>query len=176
MARIACMLTALVCAVSIALHPASAAAGGSARGASVAGAGSSVRRSKTIPPGSRILRISMHGSLEGEQPKQRPLLVTSAKKIDEVIALLGALPTTRPGIRSCPADFGIRVRLAFRTSHGTTPLALAEVDPQGCGGVQLTIGDTPQPELEGGSSLIRQIDHVLGVKLDVSPVSHRSSR
>jgi hypothetical protein len=176
MARIACMLTALICAVPIALHPASAAAGGSAGGALAAGSASSERTSKTIPRGARILRISVHGSLEGEQPTQRPLLVTSVRKIDEIVALLDALPAAQPGIRSCPADFGIEVRLAFRTAHGTTPLALAEVDPQGCGGVRLAIGDKPQPGLEGGRSLIRQIDRVLGVKLDVSPVSRRPSR
>jgi hypothetical protein len=119
----------------------------------------------------------VHGSLEGERPTQRPLLVTSVRKIDEIVALLGALPAAQPGIRSCPADFGIEVRLAFYSGHGTTPpLALAEVDPEGCGGVRLTIGDKPQPGLEGGRSLIRQIDRVLGVELDVSPVSHQASR
>jgi hypothetical protein len=118
----------------------------------------------------------VHGSLAGESPTQRPLLVTSVKKIHEVVALLDALPAAQPGIRSCPADFGIEVRLAFYTGHGTTLLALAEVDPQGCGGVRLAIGDKPQPGLEGGRSLIRQIDRVLGVELDVSPVSRQPSR
>ena len=130
--------------------------------------------SETIPPGSRILRISVHGSLKGEQPRQRPLLITSAKKIDEVVALLNALPVAQPGVRKCPADFGIRVRLAFYTHHGTVPLTFAEIDPEGCGGVGLTIRGTQQPGLEGGSELIEQIDHVLGVKIATTP-AHRSS-
>jgi hypothetical protein len=215
MARIACMLAALICAVLIGDGAVSAAAGNSARAARlrfgvetiewppVAGV-LSVRRlaievvrlpdgstglradaqvvwvtphpaSETIPPGSHILRISVHGSLKGEQPTQRALRVTSAKKIDEVVALLNALPADQPGFRSCPADFGIGVRLAFYTKRGAAPLAVAEVDPQGCGGVQLRIRGRPQPGLEGGSSLIQQIDDVLGVKLNTSPPRHPSS-
>jgi hypothetical protein len=125
--------------------------------------------SETIPPGSRILRISVHGSLKGEQPTQRPLRVTSTKKIEKIVALLNALPAAQPGAKSCPADFGIDVRLAFYASRGAPPLAVAGIDPQGCGGVQLKIYGKRQPGLESGSSLIQQIDHVLGVKLDVSP-------
>jgi hypothetical protein len=129
---------------------------------------------ETIPPDSHLLRISVHGSLKDEQPTQRPLSVTSVKKINAIVALLNALPAAQPGLRGCPADFGIGVRLAFYARRGVAPLALAEVDPQGCGGVQLTIGGTQQPGLEGGSSLIQQINHVLGVKLDTIPAYHSS--
>jgi hypothetical protein len=132
--------------------------------------------SETIPAGSRILRISVHGSLKDEQPKQRVLHVTSAKKIDEVVALLNALPASQPGLRRCPIDFGIRVRLAFYTSRASPPLAVADVDPQGCGNVELTIRGRPQPALEGGSLLIQQIDHVLGVKLNTTPPRLPSTR
>jgi hypothetical protein len=125
--------------------------------------------SETIPPGSRILRISVHGSLPGEQPTQRPLRVTSTKKIEEIVALLDALSAAQPGARSCPADFGIDVRLAFYASRGAPSLAVAGIDPQGCGGVQLRIAGKRQPGLASGGSLIQQIDHVLGVKLGVSP-------
>jgi len=124
---------------------------------------------ETIPPGSHLLRISVHGSLKDERPTQRPLSVTSVTKIDAIIALLDALPAAQPGVRNCPADFGVSVRLAFYAGHGRRPLALAEVDPQGCGGVQLTIGGTQQPALEGGSELAQKIDHVLGVKLHTRP-------
>lgn len=128
--------------------------------------------SETIPPGSRLLRISVNGSLKEEQPKQRPLVVTTARKIRAIVALLDALPAAQPGVRSCPADFGIRVRLAFYAGHGRRPLVLAVVDPHGCGGVQLTIGGTQQPALQGGGELIGRIDHVLGVKLHTRPVRH----
>lgn len=132
--------------------------------------------SEAIPLGAHILRISVHGSLKGEQPAQRPLRVTSAKKIAEVVAALDSLPATQPGLLNCPADFGISVRLAFYASRSAPPLALADVDPQGCGGVRLTIDGTPQPGLEGGGQLIQQIDRALGVKLATSPPRHPSTR
>ncbi len=125
--------------------------------------------SETIPRGSHLLRVSVHGSLKREQPTQRPFSVTSSKRINAIVALLNALPAGQPGLRSCPADFGIRVRLAFYARPGVAPLAVAEVDPQGCGGVELTIGGQPQPGLESGALLIAQVDHILGVKLKTSP-------
>jgi hypothetical protein len=130
--------------------------------------------SETIPPGGHLLRISVHGSLKDEQPTQRPLSVTSLKKINAIVALLNALPVAQPGLRSCPVDRGIGVRLAFYARRGVAPLAVASVDPEGCGEVALTIDGTQQPGLEGGSSLIQQIDHMLGVKLDISPAHHSS--
>ncbi len=132
--------------------------------------------SEVIPPaGARILRISVHGSLKGEQPAQRPLRVTSTEKIARIVAALNALPAVQPGLRNCPADFGISVRLAFYATRDAPPSAVAEVDPEGCGWVQLTIGDARQPGLEGGSQLIQRIDRVLGVKLDTSPPRHPST-
>jgi hypothetical protein len=123
---------------------------------------------ETIPQGSHLLRVSVHGSLKGEQPTQRPLSVTSLKKINAIVALLNALPASQPGLRSCPIDRGIRVRLAFYARRGVAPLAVADVNPEGCGGVALTIGGTPQPELESGA-LLKQVDHLLGVKLNTDP-------
>jgi hypothetical protein len=130
--------------------------------------------SETIPRGARVLRISVHSSIAANLPRQRPLRFTAIGKIEKVVALLNALPVVQPGLRSCPADFGVRVGLAFYTSHVKTPLAVAEVDPQGCGGVQLTIGATQQPALEGGSELIEKIDRVLGVRLDIRRARHSS--
>jgi hypothetical protein len=77
---------------------------------------------------------------------------------------------------ACPADFGIRIRLAF---HGTgrRPLAVALVDPGGCGDVELRIAGRSQPPLTsspfpgsglsgGGGSLVAQLETALGVKLE----------
>ena len=97
--------------------------------------------------------------------------MTSLKKINAIVAPLNALPAAQPGLRSCPAEFGIRVRRAFYARRGVAPLAVADVDPGGCGGVALTIGGTPQPGLESGA-LLGQVDHVLGVKLSTSPLRH----
>lgn len=177
MDRIACVLVALACAVSIgasAVSVAASVADDSTRGALVLPAAVATNESATrtaIPAGSRILRISVHGSFKREQPKQRVLRVTSTKKIDKVVTLLNALPARRLGLR-CAADFGIWVRLAFYTSRVSPPSAVAEVDPQGCGEVEVTISGKSQPALEGGGLLIQRIDHVLGAKLNVRPIFH----
>jgi hypothetical protein len=105
--------------------------------------------SEAIPGGAQLLRISVHSVIAANQPRQRPLRFTSAHKIAQVIALLNSLPAAQPGVTSCPADFGISVRLAFYPAPRASPSAVAEIDPQGCGGVRLTLDGRPQPGLSG---------------------------
>ncbi len=134
--------------------------------------------SETIP-GAHLLRISVHSAIAANQPHQRPLRFTSAHKIAQVIALLNSLPAVQPGVRSCPADFGISVRLAFYQTPRASPSTVAEIDPQGCGGVGLTLNGKPQPGLSSEpppapgqpptGSLIGRIDRTLSVKLRVTP-------
>jgi hypothetical protein len=95
--------------------------------------------------------------------------------------LLNSLPAAQPGIRNCPADFGITVRVAFYPTPRAKPSAVADIDPQGCGGVGLTLNGIPQPALaseplpEPGhpstGSLIARLDRALRVKLHVT--AHR---
>jgi hypothetical protein len=129
--------------------------------------------SETIPPGARLLRISVTSSIPANRPGQRPVRVVSRKRIDAIVTLLNALPTAQPGTRSCPEDPGITLRLALYKRPGATPLALADVDPYGCGGVRLTIGGKAEPPLEGGWTLTGRIDQVLGIKLKLSPAADR---
>jgi hypothetical protein len=135
--------------------------------------------SEAIPGDTHLLRISVHSAIAANQPHQRPLRVTSAHKIAQLIVLLNSLSAAQPGVRSCPADFGISVRLAFYPTFRGSPSAVAEIDPQGCGGVGLTLNGKPQPQLSGEpppmqgqpptGSLIGHIDRTLGVKLRVTP-------
>ena len=126
--------------------------------------------SEVIPPGAHLLRISVHSRIAANQPKQRRLTLTSSKRIDKIVALINALRAAQPGLRNCPADFGIDVRLAFYARRGVLALAVAKVDAEGCSGVALAIGGKAQPELEGWG-LIEGLDHVLGCELDVVPPS-----
>lgn len=135
--------------------------------------------SETIPTSARLLRVSVHSTIAANQPQQRPLRIASQRKIAEVIALLNSLPAAQPGIRSCPADFGITVRLVFYPAPRAKPSAIAVIDPQGCGGVALTLNGAPQPALASeplpepghppAGSLIERIDRALGVKIHVTP-------
>ncbi len=190
MAPIAYKLGALASAVAVASGGVWIATDGSARSASASRPAVTVsisavwvtrrRASETIPPGAHLLRVSVRSQIKGNQPRQRPFSVTSAKEIDGIVALLNALPAAQPGVRSCPVDFGIRVRLVFYARRSSVPSAVAEIDPWGCGGVQMAIGGKPQPPLASGplpgsggrpsrSSLMQQLDHLLGVKLNTSP-------
>jgi hypothetical protein len=137
-----------------------------------AGAGTAQAASEPVPIGARLLRISVSASIKANQPRQRPLTVTSAKKIEKIAASIDALPAERPGLRACPVDFGIRVRLAFYRRRGAAPLAVAEDDPGGCGPVRLTIEGRAQPPLECGAQLLGRVDRVLAVKLDTVPPRH----
>ena len=63
--------------------------------------------SETVPAGARLLRISVSSSIKANQPRQRPLTVTSATKIAKVTALINALPAAQPGrsrVRSTSAS------------------------------------------------------------------------
>jgi hypothetical protein len=122
--------------------------------------------SERIPTGARRLVVSVTAP---GHPHRQSVTVTSRPRIDRVRALLDALPLAQPGVRSCPAGFAVRVRLAFYTRTGRTPLAVAAVDPMGCGGVNLTIRGRVEPPLTGlglpGASLVERIDAAIGVKL-----------
>jgi hypothetical protein len=125
--------------------------------------------SEQLPRAGGVLRVSVLSYLRANQPNQRPFAVRSRREVDAIVTLLNSLPAAQPGTRNCPADFGIRVRLGFYATRDTAPLAVALIDPNGCGGVRLTLAGTQQPGLEGGLSLIHQIDHVLGVRLNLKP-------
>jgi hypothetical protein len=129
--------------------------------------------SESIPAGTRRLWVTVTRS------HVRPLLATSRMRIARVVALLNGLPRFQPGLYACPADFGIRVRLAFYPRRGAPPLAVAVVNPGGCGDVRLSIGGVSQPALTSmgfaGSgrspraSLVRQIETALGLERDALP-------
>jgi hypothetical protein len=129
--------------------------------------------SETIPPGARLLRITVTSGIRANRPRQRPVQVVSRKRIDAIVSLLNALPADQPGLIVCPEDPGIVMRLALYKRRGATPLALATVDPYGCGGVQLSIGGKAEPGLEGGRTLVGRIDSVIAIKLNLSPPGQR---
>lgn len=134
--------------------------------------------SERIPPGARVVRVAVRRELNRRSPTHRSLEVTSTRRIDRVVALLNALPVGQPGVRNCPADFGVWVRLEFDAARGAAPLAVAEIDPNGCGAVRLEIGGRRQPSLESEplssashsrGPLLGQIERILGIHLNTRP-------
>ena len=130
--------------------------------------------SEVIPAGARPLAVSVLTLSHHSPPRQhertpRSFTVTSSKRIDEIAALVNALPVTQPGILKCPADFGTRVKLVFYAHRHSRPLAVIEIDPQGCGEVALTIGGVVQPSLQEGPMLVDQLERVLRRRLRPTP-------
>ena len=111
-----------------------------------------------IPSGARLLRVTVH---RGSRQLQRPVRVTSAAKIDRIRGIVNALPAAQPGSTSCPADTGVAITMRFYRQAHASPLAVAIVSPEGCGGVQLTIGGRPGPLLAGGTTLAAQLRSLL---------------
>jgi hypothetical protein len=121
-------------------------------------------KSEHIPPGPRrlVVRTTRSGRLI-----QGPLTVTSPGAIRRAVSLLNALPADQPGVVACPADFGTLIRLAFyRGAASARPVAVAVIDPSGCGLVGLTIRGRGEPTLGGGLTLAKRLSRVLGVKID----------
>jgi hypothetical protein len=138
--------------------------------------------STTIPSGAHLLSISAHsesvradGALIPESSvlsllERLPSQVTSAARIEAVVALLNGLRVRQPGLTFCPADLGATgVELSLYASPGAAPLAVADIEPEGCARVSLAIDGAPQPALEGGWSLIGQIGEALGVSATSGP-------
>lgn len=116
-----------------------------------------------IPAGARRLVLT---TTQSRRLIQGPLTFRSPGAIHRVVRLLNALPAIQPGVSSCPADSGTLIRLAFYRGMSARPLAMALVDPSGCGVVGLTIRGRREQPLAGGFALARRLSRVLGVKID----------
>ena len=123
--------------------------------------------SERVPSGARLLVVT---TTRPGQLLQGPFKVTSRREIGRAVALVNALPAFQPGSYACPADFGLRIRLAFYrgATSGGTPLAGVAADPGGCGVVALKLAGKPQPFLADGYSLTKRLSAALHLKLDTS--------
>lgn len=124
---------------------------------------------EVIPLGAHVLRVSVVSQIPQNRSLQQPFAVTSVPRIAAVINLLNTLPATQPGARTCPVDFGNRVRLAFYARRGAWPLAVVTINPEGCGGVGVTVRRRAEHDLEGGSSLVKRIGHLVGAVIRTRP-------
>ncbi len=127
--------------------------------------------SERIPRRATRLQVQLR---HGLQVVAGPFTFTARRRVARVRSLINSLPAAQPGPQSCPNDAGYDVRLTFISSGGAT-LAVVDADPQGCQGVQLTMGALREPSLTSeafpGSGrsprrpLIGQLDAALGLRL-----------
>jgi hypothetical protein len=128
--------------------------------------------SERIPSRSTSLVVSVR---RGGKAVNGPFTFIGSMRIGAATALINSLPAFQPGGYSCPADFGVDVRLVFRLAGARQPLAVADVDPQGCGGVGLRLRGRAQPPLASAGfpgsgravtlSLVQQLGTALGLPL-----------
>jgi hypothetical protein len=128
--------------------------------------------SERIPSGSTSLVVSVR---RGSKVVGGPFTVIKSKRIGAATALINSLPAAQPGWSACPIDFGVDVRLVFRLPGVSRPVAVADVDPWGCGDVGLRLRGRAQPPLTsegfpassftGRGSLVQQLGTALGLPL-----------
>jgi hypothetical protein len=128
--------------------------------------------SERIPSRSTSLVVSVR---RGGKVLNGPFTFIGSMRIGSATALINSLPAFQPGGYSCPSDSGVDVRLVFGLAGVSQPLAVADVDPQGCGGVGLRVRGRARPPLASdgfpGSgrsvtlSLVQQLGTTLGLPL-----------
>lgn len=121
--------------------------------------------SEVIPAGARVVRIVEHTGGPRRLTTGKPVTITALGKIALLRGLVNALPVGQPGTEACPSDSGNYVAIMFYKRRGGKPLATADADPEGCGGVALTIDGKREPQLEGADELLRRIERQLGLRL-----------
>jgi hypothetical protein len=127
--------------------------------------------SERIPAGATRLTVTLRRA--GELVAG-PYTFATGRRTGRVRALINSLPSSQPGVQSCPADPGYDVRLTFTSSRGVN-LAVVDSDPRGCQGVALTLRGRRQHPLTSeafpGSGrsprrpLLDQLDRALGLSL-----------
>lgn len=120
--------------------------------------------SEQVPTGATTVQVSVRGMQA--KPVTR-FSVSDPARIATVTRLLNRLPLVQPGVRLCPMDRGIRIRLVFR-ARDHARLADADGALGGCAAVKLSIGGVRQPELEG-FGVFADLEAALGRTIDLTP-------
>jgi hypothetical protein len=128
--------------------------------------------SERIPSRTTSLVVSVR---RGGKLINGPFTFIRSMRIGAATALINSLSAFQPGASACPEDFGVDVRLVFRLAGASQPLAVADVDPQGCGGVGLRLRGRAEPPLASAGfpgsgrtvtlSLVQQLGTALGLPL-----------
>jgi hypothetical protein len=114
-----------------------------------------------IPAGVHAVRVTEQ-RLGG--PSRGPWTITSEARVARAVAVIDRLPSSQPGISSCPNDTGPNVTLKFLSRSGAD-LATAVVDGGGCLGVTLSIHGRRRHALDGNAKLVNQLSTALGLSL-----------
>jgi hypothetical protein len=134
---------------------------------------------ETLPAGISAVTLTLRPDMNVHNIPPKPVTVTDAAKVRELIALINGLPTFPAGSYSCPEDGGARLVLTFSAHVGATvgatasapATATATVSLEGCEGVDLVIGGAQQPGLgspDGGRQVAGQALKIAGLSWNLA--------
>jgi hypothetical protein len=124
-------------------------------------------RSERVPSGTAQIDVAVtRTDFKTGHTSTTPQTVTKAATIQKVISLVDALPMDQLGAVPCPVDLGPDVTLKFLPASGSTPLAVATAQGEGCGLVSFTVESKAEPDLADGGTLVERLGRLLGFKTD----------
>lgn len=94
-----------------------------------------------LPNAVRQVTLSLNygRNAHGRKPPA-PVTVTDPMRVGGLAGLVTRLPPWPPGTYNCPGGDGMALHLAFRAHPGGPPLASANLELNGCGDTDLTVG------------------------------------
>jgi hypothetical protein len=120
----------------------------------------------TIP--TTVTRIALVATPGGQFGRTRrtvvPLpAVTDKLIVAKIVTLLNGLPMTGDAATSCGNEIGAMLRMSFYVGTATTPVAVADAEQGGCGGVDLTMHAGPQNvSLDGRTGTVPKVMSLTG--------------
>lgn len=117
-----------------------------------------------VPSTATVVTVTPdYGTASLARPGAAPVTVTDPTKVARIAAAVNALQLNPPSVRSCPAETGQALRLAFRASTRGPVLATIDAQADGCGIVTFNLGTKAEPALADGPSLTHQLLTIIGV-------------
>ena len=102
-----------------------------------------------IPSAVDRLQVTTYGPSGRYKQGQRSVSLTSAARIETLIARLNGLPIAQHPVGRCPGDTGLRISFEFYGPTRAQAAAIAVYDPF-CSRVQLVLAGQRQPDLAVG--------------------------
>ena len=129
-----------------------------------------------IPAGAQVVTVTPVFGMQPQRSLERldpAFTVASPARVARIAAVIDGLALFPPGMFSCPADFGGRMRLTFRASPGGPVVASIVAEYAGCGAVSVTIGGRSMPALSdytsSGVPLQQRVLAIAGVRWPYPP-------
>jgi hypothetical protein len=128
--------------------------------------------SEVIPQAARAVKITAVPDMNLGIIPPPPVTITDPAQVRRITALIDSLPLFPPGVFSCPNDGGAELVLTFLTrGAGGAPLAVAELDLEGCEWTSLTVGGRQEPNLgapNGARSFAAEVLHIADLSWNLS--------